>query len=67
MADRDEAHPHDQAPHQLGPAPPALFRVPESTNRGLVTTVYGRLESGGITKIPGYGQNALAFTVQEDN
>lgn len=38
---------------------------PESTNRGLVSTVYGRLESGGITN-PGYGQNALAFTVLED-
>lgn len=45
---------------------PLIYSVfPESTNRGLVSTVYGRLESGGITN-PGYGQNALAFTVLED-
>ena len=46
---------------------PLIYSVfPESTNRGLVTTVYGRLESGGITN-PQYGQNSLQFTVQEDN
>ena len=46
---------------------PLVYSVfPESTNRGLVTTVYGRLESGGITN-PQYGQNSLQFTVQEDN
>lgn len=46
---------------------PLIYSIfPESTNRGLVSTVYGRLESGGITN-PGYGQSALAFSVLEDN
>ena len=46
---------------------PFIYSVfPESTNRGLVTTVYGRLESAGITN-PQYGQNILDFSVLEDN
>lgn len=46
---------------------PLIYSIfPESTNRGLVTTVYGHFESAGITN-PGHGQNALAFTVLEDN
>ena len=46
---------------------PLIYSIfPESTNRGLVTTVYGHFESAGITNL-GYGQNALAFTVLEDN
>ena len=45
---------------------PFVYSIfPESTNRGLVTTVYGRFESTDITN-PQYGQSAFAFSVLED-
>ena len=46
---------------------PLIYSIfPEGTNRGLVSTVYGRLASAEIGN-PQYGQNTLAFTVEEDS
>ena len=46
---------------------PLIYSIfPEGTNRGLVSTVYGRLASGAIGN-PQYGQNTLAFSVEEDS